>query len=99
MLRWSPRRPWPTAPRCPPPPERRAVPLLPDPLPATGGALVDALARRHLGRGPTARERSVLLELAATTADAPVRATDEWVRAAAPALVHTLLNSPGHMER
>ncbi len=76
-----------------------AGPLLPDPLPATGGALVDALARRYLGRGPTARERLVLLELAATTADAPVRATDAWVADAAPALVHTLLNSPGHMER
>ena len=72
--------------------------LLPTPLPGTCGALVDAVVERHLGRRPTAAERATLVSLAGRPADARVDGVG-WAASVVPALVHTVLNSPAHMER
>ena len=73
--------------------------LLPRPLPATYGELVDALARRVLGRGATARESAALLAFCEKQAGSPVGAGDPSVGPRLSYVVQTLLNSPGHMER
>jgi len=73
--------------------------LLPRPLPATYGDLVEALAVRLLGRGATARERTALLGFCEKSAGSPVGAGDPWVGPRLSYVVHTLLNGPGHMER
>ena len=73
--------------------------MLPSPLPATYGGLVDALARRVLFRPPTGRERAALLAFCERSDGSPLRAGDEWVGWRLPSLVTMLLDSPGHMER
>ncbi len=73
--------------------------LLPRPLPATFGGLVDALVRRLLGRAPTALEHAALLAFAGQQAATPVRGDDSWLVHRLPYLAQTVLNSPGHMER
>ena len=73
--------------------------LLPSPLPATYGGLVDALVRRLLGRPATDRERTALCGFCDRTPGSALSPGDDWVGRRLPYLVHTVLNAPGHMER
>ena len=73
--------------------------VLPNPLPSTFGALVDALVQRYLGRGPTPTERAALLGFTEHAAADALSPKDAWVSSRLPQLVATVLNSPGHMER
>ena len=76
-----------------------ATDLLPRPLPATYGQLVDALVQRLLGRPATAREQAALCGFCEKTPGSPLGAGDPWVGPRLSYVVQTVLNSPGHMER
>ncbi|MBC3762888.1 DUF1800 domain-containing protein [Quadrisphaera oryzae] len=76
-----------------------ATSVLPDPLPSTFGALVDALVLRLLGRPATTTERAALLAFTEHGAGDALKPTDQWVGWRLGSVLATVLNSPGHMER
>lgn len=68
--------------------------LLPQELPATHGALVQALARRLLFRPLSTGHRNAVLRLIGKNAAAPLRKSDEAVKWRLPYLVSLLLDAP-----
>jgi len=70
--------------------------LLPASLPATWGAVVDALAVRLLGQKLAAADRAAVLTCIERSATGSVRANDEWVRWRLSYLVALILDLPLH---
>jgi uncharacterized protein (DUF1800 family) len=72
---------------------------LPSPLPATHGALVQALARRLLFRSLPGVQRDGVLALVGKSATAPLHKGDEAVTWRLPYLLAAILDSPFHALR
>ncbi|MFB9185524.1 DUF1800 domain-containing protein [Dactylosporangium sucinum] len=68
-------------------------------LPATHGALVDALATRLVGAPLPAAHTAALLEFVGKTAASPLKATDKAVTGKLPHLVAMILDSPHYLAR
>ena len=73
--------------------------LLPDPLPATYGGLIDSLAKRLVWRKLSVAHRDAICAFLGETADARLRAGDEAVSWRLPYLVALILDSPYHFTR
>jgi len=73
--------------------------LVPDPLPNTHGALVDALARGLVFRKLSKSHRAAVLGFIGRTAGDPLSKDDEAVGWRLPYLVALILDSPYHMVR
>ncbi len=73
--------------------------LLPTPLPATWGGVVDALATRLVWRRLSQADRATVLTAVQYTAGAPARSSDEWLGWKLPYLVSLILDLPHHGTR
>jgi hypothetical protein len=73
--------------------------LVPKPLPATYGDLVQALARRLLFQRLPKEQRAAVLGFLGKRASAPLGTTDEALRWRLPYLVALILDSPFHQMR
>ncbi|HEY7281585.1 MAG TPA: DUF1800 domain-containing protein [Actinomycetota bacterium] len=73
--------------------------FLPSPLPATHGALVQALAKRLVYRTLPTGQRNAVLSLVGRKASDPLHKQDEAVTWRLPYLLSLILDSPCHMTR
>ncbi len=73
--------------------------FLPNPLPATYGGLVDALARAVIHRPPTPGETAARTRVCDATPETALDPKSPWLSGRLSYVIQTLLNSPGHMER
>ena len=73
--------------------------LLPNPLPATYGELVDALTMRLIFTTLSAAQRNAVLTFMGMTATSALKSTDQWVKWRLSYLVALLLDSPTHTLR
>lgn len=73
--------------------------MLPSPLPATYGQLVDALSMRLIFTTLTGPQRDAVLVFMAKTATSPLKSTDSWVTYKLSQVVSLLLDSPTHTLR
>jgi hypothetical protein len=70
--------------------------LLPSPVPATAGALVDALSRRLFDGPLRADHRTAVLAFMGRSASSTLAANDAWLGWRLQELVALLLNTPAH---
>jgi uncharacterized protein (DUF1800 family) len=73
--------------------------FLPSPLPATHGALIQALAKRLVHRALPAVQRNAVLSLVGKVASDPLHKQDEAVTWRLPYLISLILDSPCHLTR
>ena len=73
--------------------------MLPNPLPATYGALVDALTMRLIFTTLSGAQRDAVLTFMGKTAISPLKTTDQWVTWRLSHVVALLLDSPTHTLR